>query len=53
VLERKYLDGATLEQIASEIAATEEAAKSLLARARRAFRETFQTLSRSFAEVEP
>ncbi len=52
VLERKYVDGASLEEIARELAATEEAAKSLLARARRAFRETFQTLSRSFAEVE-
>lgn len=52
VLERKYVDGAPLEQIAREIEASEEAAKSLLARARRAFRETFQTLSRSFAEVE-
>jgi RNA polymerase sigma-70 factor (ECF subfamily) len=52
ILERKYVDGATLEEIAQELAATEEAAKSHLARARRAFRETFQTLSRSFAEVE-
>jgi RNA polymerase sigma-70 factor (ECF subfamily) len=52
VLERKYVDGASLEEIARELEGTEEAAKSLLARARRAFRETFQTLSRSFAEVE-
>ncbi len=52
VLERKYVEGATLEQIAEESRSSEEAAKSMLARARRAFRETFQTLGRSFAEVE-
>ncbi len=52
VLERKYVDGASLEEIARELSASEDAAKSQLARARRAFRETFQTLSRSFAEVE-
>lgn len=51
VLERKYVDGASLEEIARELSATEDAAKSQLARARRAFRETFQTLSRAFAEV--
>jgi RNA polymerase sigma-70 factor (ECF subfamily) len=53
VLERKYVDGASLEDIARDLAATEDAAKSHLARARRAFRETFQTLSRAFAEVAP
>jgi RNA polymerase sigma-70 factor (ECF subfamily) len=52
VLERKYVDGASLADIAAEIQSTEDAVKSLLARARRAFRETFQTLSRAFAEVE-
>lgn len=51
ILERKYVSGESLEQLAGELALTEEAAKSLLARARRAFRETFLTLSRSMAEA--
>lgn len=51
ILEKKYVGGETLEQLARELALTEEAAKSLLARARKAFRETFLTLSRGMAEV--
>lgn len=40
-LSRKYVDGVTLEELASELALSSEAAKSLLARARAAFRELF------------
>lgn len=52
VLERKYVAGASLARLAQELAVTEEAAKSLLARARRAFRETFLSLSRTLAEAK-
>ncbi|RLB62604.1 MAG: hypothetical protein DRI90_08710 [Deltaproteobacteria bacterium] len=47
VLERKYLGGATMDELASDLAVSPAAAKSLLARARRAFRETFRALSRA------
>src|SRR5262249_37615024 len=46
-LEQKYVDDRTLEQMASERGMSEDAVKSLLARARRAFRETFQALGNS------
>ena len=49
VLERKYVGGATLEELSAELAMSTEAVKSLLARARRAFRATFITLSRELA----
>ncbi len=50
-LTRKYVDGETLEALAGELGISVDAAKSLLARARRAFRDTFATLSASFSEA--
>ncbi len=46
VLEQKYVGEQSLEQLAGGLELSVEAVKSLLARARRAFRETFATLSR-------
>ena len=40
-LTRKYVDGESLETLARELAISVDATKSLLARARRAFRDTF------------
>jgi RNA polymerase sigma-70 factor (ECF subfamily) len=51
VLTRKYVDGESLETLAGEFGISVDAAKSLLARARRAFRETFATLSTHFSEA--
>jgi len=51
VLRRKYVDGDSVQSLATRLAVSEEAAKSLLARARRAFRETFSTLCHEMAEV--
>jgi RNA polymerase sigma-70 factor (ECF subfamily) len=51
VLVRKYIDGDSLSALAAHLSLSEVAAKSLLARARRAFRETFTTLSQNLAEV--
>lgn len=51
-LEVKYLAGGTMAELATRLEISEEAAKSLLARARRAFRDAFLTLTRSFAEVQ-
>jgi RNA polymerase sigma-70 factor (ECF subfamily) len=53
VLAKKYVDGASLETIADELSLSEAAAKSLLARARRAFRDTFATLGAQLTEVTP
>lgn len=50
-LTRKYVEGASLEVVAGELGISVEAAKSLLARARRAFRDTFATLSAQFSEA--
>jgi RNA polymerase sigma-70 factor, ECF subfamily len=50
-LTRKYVDGRSLEAIAAELQLSPDAVKSLLARARRAFRATFSTLCESMAEV--
>jgi RNA polymerase sigma-70 factor, ECF subfamily len=50
-LMRKYVDGRTLETLAAELELSQDATKSLLARARRAFRATFSTLCESMAEV--
>ena len=50
-LTRKYVDGESLETLAREFGISVDAAKSLLARARRAFRDTFATLSVSLSEV--
>jgi RNA polymerase sigma-70 factor, ECF subfamily len=52
-LTRKYVDGESLETLAGELGISVDATKSLLARARRAFREAFGTLSANLAEVSP
>lgn len=52
-LTRKYVEGESLDQIAAALGISVDAAKSLLARARRAFRETFSALSHTFSEVAP
>ncbi len=51
-LEMKYVQGDSMREIAGALRVSEVAAKSLLARARRAFRETFTTLTRAFSELE-
>jgi RNA polymerase sigma-70 factor (ECF subfamily) len=53
VLSRKYVDGDSLETLARDLGLSEDAVKSLLARARRAFRDAFATLGHAFAEVSP
>jgi RNA polymerase sigma-70 factor, ECF subfamily len=50
-LTRKYVDGDSLETLASDLGISVDAAKSLLARARRAFRSTFQTVSAQLSEA--
>ena len=50
-LTRKYVDGESLETLAGELGISVDAAKSLLARARRAFRDTFATVSAGFSEA--
>jgi RNA polymerase sigma-70 factor (ECF subfamily) len=50
-LTRKYVDGESLETLAGELGISVDATKSLLARARRAFRDTFSTLSINLSEV--
>lgn len=50
-LTRKYIDGESLETLAGELGITVDATKSLLARARRAFRDTFAALSANLSEV--
>jgi len=52
-LTRKYVDGESLETLAGELGISVDATKSLLARARRAFRDTFATLSANLSEVAP
>ncbi|HWO19593.1 MAG TPA: sigma-70 family RNA polymerase sigma factor [Kofleriaceae bacterium] len=52
-LTRKYVDGESLETLARELGISIDAAKSLLARARRAFRDTFATLSAHLSEATP
>ena len=51
VLTRKYVDGESLETLSRELGISVDATKSLLARARRAFRETLGTLSANFSEA--
>jgi RNA polymerase sigma-70 factor, ECF subfamily len=51
-LERKYLRGESLRELAAAHECSESAAKSMLARARRAFKEAFAALAQSFAEEE-
>lgn|SRR5690349_9025801 len=53
VLARKYVDGEPLETLASELGISVDATKSLLARARRAFRDTFAALGKTLTEVAP
>ena len=50
VLEQKYVGGDSMAELAARLELSEDAAKSLLARARRAFRETFVALSKTVAE---
>jgi RNA polymerase sigma-70 factor (ECF subfamily) len=50
-LTRKYVDGETLETLARELGISVDAAKSLLARARKAFRDTFATVSAELSEA--
>ena len=50
-LTRKYIDGDSTEQLAAALGLSPEAAKSLLARARRAFRQAFSALSHTFSEA--
>jgi RNA polymerase sigma-70 factor, ECF subfamily len=45
-LEAKYMNGESLRQIAAALSLSVEAVESLLSRSRRAFRETFEILSR-------
>ena len=52
-LTRKYVDGETLETLAGELGISVDATKSLLARARRAFRDTFAALGQTLSEVAP
>ncbi len=52
-LTRKYVDGESLETLAGEFGISVDATKSLLARARRAFRDTFATMSANLSEVSP
>ena len=49
----KYVDGKSLEDLARDLDVSVDAAKSLLARARRAFKQTFTTLSHALGEVAP
>ena len=52
-LTRKYVDGESLETLSRELGISVDATKSLLARARRAFRDTFAALSAHFSEATP
>lgn len=51
-LERKYVRGESLRELAIAHECSESAAKSMLARARRAFKDAFAALAQSFAEEE-
>jgi RNA polymerase sigma-70 factor (ECF subfamily) len=51
-LERKYVRGESLRELATAHACSESAAKSMLARARRAFKDAFAILAQSFGEEE-
>jgi RNA polymerase sigma-70 factor (ECF subfamily) len=53
VLARKYVDGEAVETLAGELGISVDATKSLLARARRAFRDTFTALGQTLTEVAP
>lgn len=47
-LEEKYVEEWSLDRMAKDRGVSEDAVKSLLARARRAFRDTFQALGKTF-----
>ncbi len=49
----KYVDGKSLDDLARELDLSVDAVKSLLARARRAFKDTFTTLGHALSEVSP
>jgi RNA polymerase sigma-70 factor (ECF subfamily) len=49
-LERKYVHGHSLRELAERFELSEAATKSLLARARRAFRDSFAALASAFGE---
>src|SRR5687768_22258 len=51
VLHAKYVEGTSLSEMARKMELSEDAIKSLLARARRAFRETFDALCRALVEA--
>ncbi len=50
-LTRKYINGDSVEKLAAELGISVDATKSLLARARRAFRDTFAALSVHLSEA--
>jgi RNA polymerase sigma-70 factor (ECF subfamily) len=50
-LTRKYVDGESLETLSGELGISVDATKSLLARARRAFRDTFAALTTHLSEA--
>ncbi|NVB41202.1 sigma-70 family RNA polymerase sigma factor [Pseudenhygromyxa sp. WMMC2535] len=50
-LERKYLRGQSMRELAAAFELSEVAAKSLLARARRAFRDAFEALTETSSEA--
>lgn len=49
-LERKYVHGHSMRELAERLELSETATKSLLARARRAFRDSFAALARALGE---
>lgn len=51
ILVKKYIGGEGLSELATDLNISQEAAKSLLARARRAFREAFCALTQTLGEV--
>jgi RNA polymerase sigma-70 factor, ECF subfamily len=51
-LEAKYMKGESLRQMATGLRMSVEAVESLLSRSRRAFRDTFEALSRSIDDVD-
>ncbi|MBA3562946.1 MAG: RNA polymerase sigma factor [Gammaproteobacteria bacterium] len=51
-LEWKYIEGLTVEEIAARLGTTATAAQSLLARARRAFRDTFGPVMSSLRDTD-
>lgn len=52
ILQRKYVNGDSLAALAAELGVSSAAAKSLLARARQAFRDAFTALTRELTEVK-